>query len=36
MFSTYSVKMLRFFAWGLHKAFKAMYEKIVIDEEKIK
>ena len=36
MFAGYNMKIIKAFAWGLHKVFKSMFEKIVIDEEKIK
>jgi len=28
MFAEYNMKMLRIFAWGLHKTFKQIYEKV--------
>ncbi len=28
MFADYNIKIMRFFAWFLHKAFKMIYEKV--------
>lgn len=28
MFATYDMKLVRFFAWSLHKAFQKIYEKV--------
>lgn len=30
MFAEYNMKILKFFAWGLHKAFQRIYEKVYI------
>lgn len=32
MFSDYSMKSIRMFAWFLHKVFGTIYEKVVIDK----
>ena len=32
MFSQYSMKSIRVFAWFLHKVFRTIYEKVVIDK----
>lgn len=33
MFSDYSMGSIRMFAWFLHKVFRQIYEKVVIDKE---
>ena len=35
MFSQYSMKSIRTFAWFLHKVFRTIYEKVVIDKNAI-
>lgn len=32
MFSQYNMKSIRLFAWFLHKVFKNIYEKVVVDK----
>lgn len=32
MFSQYSMNSIRMFAWFLHKVFRTIYEKVVIDK----
>lgn len=31
MFSQYNMRAIRIFAWFLHKVFKTIYEKVVVD-----
>lgn len=35
MFSDYSMKSIRVFAWFLHKLFGSIYEKVVVDKSDI-
>jgi glycerone phosphate O-acyltransferase/fatty acyl-CoA reductase len=35
MFSQYSMSSIRGFAWFLHKIFRAIYEKVVVDKKAI-
>ena len=33
MFSQYNMRSIRLFAWFLHKVFKTIYEKVVVDKQ---
>lgn len=33
MFSQYNMRSIRLFAWSLHKIFKTIYEKVVVDAQ---
>ena len=35
MFSDYSMKSIRMFAWFLTKLFKSIYERVVVDKDAI-
>jgi hypothetical protein len=35
MFSQYSMNSIRAFAWFLHKVFRVIYEKVVVDKTTI-
>lgn len=36
MIANYSMTVLRMLAWGFHKVFRTIYEKVIIDDTILK